>query len=84
MWMVLCSFDTHFWPCPVKSMNTPTTAKTLSSSVKAVQIDNGSGFWPGIGGYFLYTGTILRPLIPPFALMLSTNTLLIASVSPNS
>ena len=83
MWMTLCSFVRHIWPWPVKSMNTPSTAKTLSSSVHEVHSDSGSGFPPGIGGYFLYTGTILRPSMPPFLLMSSTNTLLIASVSPN-
>ena len=83
MWMTWCSDARHFWPWPVKSMNTPSTAKTLSSSVNEVQSDNGSGFPPGIGGYFLYTGTSLRPSIPPSLLMSSTKTLLIASVSPN-
>ena len=53
MWMALCSVVRHFWPWPVKSMNTPSTAKTLSSSVHEVQSDNGSGVRPGIGGYFL-------------------------------
>ncbi len=50
-------------------MNTPSTAKTLSSSDHAVQSDNGSGFPPGIGGYSLNTGMIFRPLIPPLLLM---------------
>ena len=64
-------------------MNTPSTAKTLSSSAKDVHKDNGLGDPPGIGGYFFYTGMSLRPLMPPFLLMLSTNTLLTASESPN-
>ena len=49
----LWSLLTHSCACPVKSMNTPTTAKTLSSSANEVHSDSGSGFWPGIGGYFL-------------------------------
>ncbi len=69
MWMTLCSLARHSWPWPLKSMNTPSTAKTLSSSAQAVHSESGSGVPPGIGGYFLYTGMIFRPSIPPLLLM---------------
>ena len=49
----------------------PITANTLSSSANAVHADNASVF---VNGQIdLYTGLILRPLMPPFWLMSSMN-----------
>ena len=53
MCTVLCSLVRQSRPWPVKSMNTPTTANTLSSSVHDVHSDSGSGFRPGMGWYVL-------------------------------
>ena len=53
MWIVLCSLVRQSSAWPVKSMNTPSTANTPSSSVHDVHNDNGSGFEPGVGLYVL-------------------------------
>ena len=64
-------FVMHRSASPLGSPNTPTTANTLSSSANAVHADNASVFVNG--QIVLYTGVIVRPLMPPFSLMSSMN-----------
>src|ERR1700737_1125885 len=66
-----CCFATHTWPSPEESKKLPVMANTLSSSVSFVQTERTPAL--PIGQYVLYTDTTLRPLIPPLALMSSTN-----------
>ena len=82
MWTTSCSLVRHSWPWPVKSMNTPRTANTSSSSAHEVHRESGLGWPPGIGGYSLMSGTILRPSMPPFLLRYSTNVLMTFFSSP--
>ena len=65
----MCWFATQVCASPEKSTNVPMTAKTLSSSVSFVHTASGPAL--PTGQYVSYTGTILRPTIPPCALMLS-------------
>ena len=65
-------------------MNTPTTAKTLSSSANEVQSDSGSGLPPGIGGYFLLDGDELATADPAVLVDVVDEDLADPSVSPKS
>ena len=53
MWIVSWSRVRQSCASPVKSMNTPSTANTSSSSVHAVHSDSALGLLPGIGWYDL-------------------------------
>ena len=68
---VLCFLARHVSTEPswAASLRLPITAKTLSSSANAVQICTFRSLVLVSGQYILKSGTILRPLMPPFALM---------------